>query len=120
MSDIVEMEKQIIYINKKIQLHRETSQALDPSVGQSEVAAMETEIHRMNIRLDSLKRERDRLIDQIERATERSGTISAQQQAKSQATKSRLGRDPLSKASIQKKVARLRAEVQSYNNDTEA
>ena len=44
----------------KIQLERETQAALDPEVGQSEVRAMEKEIHRMRIRAEALKRATER------------------------------------------------------------
>jgi len=68
LEDILEAERQVMMWEKKIQLEKETQAALDPEVGQAEVKAMEKEIHRMTLRYDTLKRDQERMIKEMERA----------------------------------------------------
>jgi len=68
LDEIVETERQMLLWEKKIQLDKETRDALDPTVGQQESKSMEKEVHRMAIRLDGLKREQERLAEEMERA----------------------------------------------------
>ena len=42
--------------------------ALDPEVGQAETRSMEKEIHRMKLRFDTLQRDQERMIQEMERA----------------------------------------------------
>ena len=44
LEDILEAEKQVMMWEKKIQLEKETQEALDPNIGQSEAQAMEKEV----------------------------------------------------------------------------
>lgn len=60
LTDLVECERQVALWEKKIELEREMQAALDPRVGESEIAAMEKEIHRMRLRQDALQREQVR------------------------------------------------------------
>jgi chromosome segregation ATPase len=75
LDEIVEMERQAMLWEKKIQLDKETRQALDPSVGASDNANMEKEIHRMELRLEALKREQERLSVEMEKAIQKRATI---------------------------------------------
>jgi coiled-coil domain-containing protein 40 len=75
MDEIMEMERQSLLWEKKIQLDKETRQALDPSVGQGETENMEKEIHRMALRFEALKREQERLSVEMERAITKRSTI---------------------------------------------
>jgi chromosome segregation ATPase len=75
LDEIVEMERQSMLWEKKIQLDKETRNALDPSVGVAENENMEKEIHRMELRLDALKREQERLASEMERALLKRETI---------------------------------------------
>jgi chromosome segregation ATPase len=75
LDEIVEMERQAMLWEKKIQLDKETRQALDPTVGVAENESMEKEIHRMELRLDALKREQERLTMEMERALLKRDTI---------------------------------------------
>jgi hypothetical protein len=52
LADIVEMERQILLWDRKIQLEKEMQDALDPTIGQTEIVAMKKEIHRMELRYD--------------------------------------------------------------------
>jgi len=75
LDQIMESERQIKLWEKKIQLEKETQQALDPTVGQSEVKSMEREIHRMKIRYDNLTREQEKMIKEMEVAILKRETI---------------------------------------------
>jgi chromosome segregation ATPase len=75
LDEIVEMERQSMLWEKKIQLDKETRNALDPSVGVAENENMEKEIHRMELRLEALKREQERLASEMERALLKRETI---------------------------------------------
>lgn len=75
LDEIVEQERQAMLWEKKIQLEKETRQALDPTVGKAENENMEKEIHRMELRLDALKREQERLSQEMVRAIEKRATI---------------------------------------------
>ena len=50
LTDIVEAERCILLWERKIQLEREMQDALDPTIGQTEIVAMKKEIHRMELR----------------------------------------------------------------------
>ena len=75
--EAIEAEKQIMLWERKIHLEREMQQALDPSVGELETSAMKKEIHRMQLRLEQLKRRQEQIIVEMERA-ERVGEGGAQ------------------------------------------
>ena len=55
--------------DKKIQLGKETQEALDPNVGAAEHRAMRKEINRMELKLGSLKREQEQLIQVLPSAS---------------------------------------------------
>merc|ERR1711865_679606 len=76
VDEIVESERQIMLWEKKIQLEKETQAALDPEVGQAESRSMEKEIHRMKLRLETLKRDQERMIKEVERAIYKREAIS--------------------------------------------
>merc|ERR1719454_2602166 len=75
LEDIVESERQLMLWEKKIQLERETQDALDPEVGMAEARSMEKEIHRMKLRFSTLKREQERMIKEMELAIDKRETI---------------------------------------------
>merc|ERR1719440_2495506 len=56
-------------------LEKEMQQALDPNVGNAESAAMTKEIHRMELRLDQLKRRQESMIMEMERAIHKRDVI---------------------------------------------
>lgn len=56
LNEIVECEKHILLWERKIQLEREMQEALDPNVGQSELQDLKKEIHRMELRLEDLRK----------------------------------------------------------------
>merc|ERR1719183_3105226 len=73
--DILEAERQVLLWERKIALEKEMQEALDPNVGQAETAAMHKEIHRMELRLDQLKRRQEQMIVEMERAIHKRDAI---------------------------------------------
>jgi len=73
--DILEAERQVLLWERKISLEKDMQAALDPNVGQSETAAMTKEIHRMELRLDQLKRRQEQMINEMERAIHKRDAI---------------------------------------------
>jgi len=68
VGEIVEAERQIMLWEKKVQLEKEMRAALDPEVGQAETRSMEKEIHRMKLRHETLERDQERMVKEMERA----------------------------------------------------
>jgi hypothetical protein len=122
---------------KKIQLDKETRDALDPSVGQAESQNMEHEIHRMDLRMtacmslfvylnlrvvDSLfaatvQREQDRLSTEIERAIQKRTTIATRFKGKATAASaagSKVAPD-LTQANVKRRIGTLKREVNSVS-----
>lgn len=75
LSEIVEAERQILLWERKIQLEKEMQEALDPNIGQSELQQLKKELHRMELRLEELRKKQDQLIQEIERTIEKRESI---------------------------------------------
>lgn len=67
--------RQIMLWEKKTQLARETRAAVDSEIGQGEISAMKSEIHRMEVRYAQLMRQQEKMIQDMEKAVSRSGNI---------------------------------------------
>lgn len=52
----MESERQILLWERKIQLEKEMQVTLDPDVGQNELQELKKEIHRMELRLEDLRK----------------------------------------------------------------
>ncbi|PFH38799.1 hypothetical protein BESB_011410 [Besnoitia besnoiti] len=65
--ELVEAERQIMLWERKIFLEKEMHEALDPAVGQSEVMSMRKEIHRMQLRLEQLKKCQEQMLSEMQR-----------------------------------------------------
>ncbi|VDN13930.1 unnamed protein product [Dibothriocephalus latus] len=63
--------RHIMLWEKKVQLVNETKQAVDSSVGQGEIKAMESEIHRMELRKAQIARQQEMLIQALEKSVAR-------------------------------------------------
>merc|ERR1711937_1135749 len=85
--DIMEAERQVLLWQRKIALELEMQQALDPAVGQVESSAMQKEIHRMELRLDQLKRRQEQMIVEMERAIHKRDAISLKYEPKAKKSK---------------------------------
>lgn len=122
IDEIMEMERQGLLWEKKIQLDKETRIALDPSIGQQETENMEKEIHRMSLRFEALKREQERLSIEMENAINKRTNIAnrygkpAPTKISAQAQKEMTLANAKKKISTLKKEARLLAEENSHYN----
>jgi len=109
LEDVLEAERQGTMLEKKLQLEREMQEALDPTVGESEVQAMQREIHRMRMRQEALKRDQERLVKDLERAVRMREDISVRFRAR------KAGKDPkagaMTKAGATKRAVVLRRQV---------
>lgn len=125
LDEIMDTERQALLWEKKIQLDKETRAALDPTVGQAETQNMEREIHRMELRLEALKREQERLSIELERAINKRSAIATRFKgskttdtdkpvavAKKQATKE------LTQAGMKKRISALKKEARALSNET--
>merc|ERR1719183_966456 len=115
--DILEAERQVLLWDRKISLEKEMQQALDPNVGQSESSAMTKEIHRMELRLDQLKRRQEQMINEMERAIHKRDAIALKFEPKAKKSKSVTSAANL-KRQIQSLKNNLRLCTQA-NSDTE-
>jgi len=103
--EILEAERQVLLWERKITLEKEMQEALDPNVGQADSAAMKKEIHRMELRLDQLKRRQEQMIVEMERAIHKRDAIS-------------LKYEPQAKKNKQASTAsNLKRQVQSLRNN---
>eukprot|EP00003_Mantamonas_plastica_P019718 TRINITY_DN3204_c0_g1_i9.p1 TRINITY_DN3204_c0_g1~~TRINITY_DN3204_c0_g1_i9.p1 ORF type:complete len:428 (-),score=182.15 TRINITY_DN3204_c0_g1_i9:420-1703(-) len=68
LNELVEVERQIMLWEKKIQLAKETQEALDPNFGMAEVKAMKKLIHRMELDYGKLQAEQETLVKEMERS----------------------------------------------------
>jgi len=110
--DAVEAEKQIMLIEKKIALERETQAALDPDVGAAEVRAMQREIHRMRLRYTQLQRRQEQMIIEMERAIYKRDNI----QAKGKLAALKSGALP-THAALAKEVTELQSKLRGTTHD---
>eukprot|EP00002_Diphylleia_rotans_P014385 TRINITY_DN2803_c0_g1_i1.p1 TRINITY_DN2803_c0_g1~~TRINITY_DN2803_c0_g1_i1.p1 ORF type:complete len:457 (+),score=132.45 TRINITY_DN2803_c0_g1_i1:173-1543(+) len=75
LADLVEAERQLMLWERKIQLEKETQQAIDPEQGAAETKGMRKEIHRMSLRYQQLQNKQEMLIQGMERAINRRESI---------------------------------------------
>jgi hypothetical protein len=130
LDEILEMERQSLLWEKKIQLDKETRDALDPSVGQAESQNMEHEIHRMELRLTarefaryyfvlyvnclpSVQREQERLSTEIERSIQKRSTIATRFKGKATASNAAGSKSAgdLTQANVKRRIGALKREV---------
>merc|ERR1712151_1475319 len=104
-SEVLEAERQVLLWERKITLEKEMQEALDPNVGQADSSAMKKEIHRMELRLEQLKRRQEQMIIEMERAIHKRDAIALKYEPKAKKNKS---------AST---TANLKRQVQSLKNN---
>jgi chromosome segregation ATPase len=110
VDEIVEAERQIMLWEKKIQLEKETQAALDPEVGQAEARSMEKEIHRMRLRLETLKRDQERMIKEMERAIYKREAISLRHRGQK--------KEELTQHELRKQLRALRGTIKETVGET--
>merc|ERR1711920_1091181 len=104
-SEVLEAERQVLLWERKITLEKEMQEALDPNVGQADSSAMKKEIHRMELRLEQLKRRQEQMIIEMERAIHKRDAIALKYEPKAKKSK---------QAST---TANLKRQVQSLKNN---
>ncbi|KAG7401497.1 Coiled-coil domain-containing protein 40 [Phytophthora boehmeriae] len=82
LNRVIEVERQLMLWEKKIQLEKETQAALDPEVGQAEARSMEKEIHRMRLRLEALQRSQEQMLQDMEQAVHKRDVIALRGRSK--------------------------------------
>ncbi|KAA6384894.1 MAG: putative flagellar-associated protein 172 [Streblomastix strix] len=65
-TEIIESERQAMLWNRKIELEKETQSTLDTAGDESDIKEMEEEIHRMELRLDSIRKEEEKEVKKME------------------------------------------------------
>merc|ERR1712056_101233 len=103
--EVLEAERQVLLWERKITLEKEMQEALDPNIGQADAAAMRKEIHRMELRLDQLKRRQEQMIIEMERAVHKRDAIALKYEPKAKKSKA---------AST---TANMKRQVQSLRNN---
>ncbi|KAJ4944290.1 hypothetical protein JOQ06_012834 [Pogonophryne albipinna] len=81
LNSLVEAERQIMLWEKKIQLVKETRSAVDSEGGQGDIQIMKAEVHRMEVRLNHLLKQQERLLKESEATVERRGVIILRREA---------------------------------------
>lgn len=75
MNEIIECERQILLWERKYQLEKEMQDHLDPNVGRSEIEELTKELHRMELKYQSLLKSQDKLITEINRVVRKKRDI---------------------------------------------
>merc|ERR1712060_948894 len=86
-NEVLEAERQVLLWERKITLEKEMQEALDPNIGQADAQAMRKEIHRMELRLDQLKRRQEHMIIEMERTISKRDAIAQKYEPKAKKTK---------------------------------
>merc|ERR1719221_1555538 len=86
-SEVLEAERQVLLWERKITLEKEMQEALDPNIGQADSAAMKKEIHRMELRLEQLKRRQEQMIIEMGRAIHKRDAIALKYEPKAKKNK---------------------------------
>jgi len=111
--EVLEAERQVLLWERKIALEREMQEALDPNVGQADAAAMKKEIHRMELRLDQLKRRQEQMIIEMERAIHKRDAIALKYEPKAKKNK-----QASTTANLKRQVQSLRSNLRSCTQAT--
>ena len=120
LDEILDTERQALLWEKKIQIDKETREALDPSVGQQETINMEKEVHRMELRLEALKRDQERLSSEMEKAVMKRAVIAdryVKPSSDSAVGSSGAETRDLSQATAKRKIGNLKKEARGLAED---
>ncbi|CAL8088462.1 unnamed protein product [Calicophoron daubneyi] len=91
LNELVEVERTIMLWEKKVQLCDETRRAVDCDLGQGEMNVMRHEIHRMEVRKNSLIQQQEKLLQALERSVSKRDLIVMQADTqKNQKTKAKM------------------------------
>lgn len=110
--DLMETEKSIMLVEKKLQLSKEMREAFDPNYGGAEIASMNKEIARMELRLKQLKKQQQQIITEMNFALQRRETIATRGQIKSKLNKDK------TRQTVSKGITDLKREIRKLNEET--
>jgi len=118
LQNIVEAERQLLLWERKIQLEKEIQEALDPNIGQSEIKLLKKDIHRMELRLDELRKRQEQTIQEMERSVFKRETIQLKYMKNDDITDKKGGKE--NKNQISRQIETLRGTLaQTTKNNKE-
>lgn len=115
LAEIVEAERQILLWERKIQLEKEMQDALDPTIGQTEIVAMKKEIHRMELRYEHLRKKQEEMIKDMERSVFKRETIQLKYLPKVEKTNAQ---DKSTKGKLSRQIANLKQTLKHTTENT--
>merc|ERR1711865_358476 len=115
VDDIKETEQQIMFLERKIQLAKETIEALDPNVGRAENTKMKQEIHRMELRYVQLKKKQEEMIKEMADAIYRKDQIKSKGKTKQKAVATSAGTLKQELGSMERKIKDSSKNLDQYN-----
>jgi chromosome segregation ATPase len=115
LAEIVEAERQILLWERKIQLEKEMQDALDPTIGQTEIVAMRKEIHRMNLRYEQLRKKQEEMIKDMERSVFKRETIQLKYLPK---VEKKNAQDKSSQGKLSRQIANLKQTLKHTTENT--
>jgi len=111
----VEAERQILLWERKIQLEKEMQDALDPTIGQTEIVAMRKEIHRMQLQYELFRKEQEKLIKDMERSVFKRETIQLKYLPK---VEKKNAQDRSSQGKLSRQIANLKQTLRHTTENT--
>jgi chromosome segregation ATPase len=119
--ELMEAEKSIMLVEKKLQLAKERREALDPNYGAQPLAAMKKEIARMELRLKQIKKQQQMILQEMEFALKRRETIATRGAVQKRLNKDRTRAD-LAKGitEIKRDVKRIKEEAARHEEAMQA
>ena len=115
LGEIVEAERQILLWERKIQLEKEMQDALDPTIGQTEIVAMRKEIHRMQLQYELFRKEQEKLIKDMERSVFKRETIQLKYLPK---VEKKNAQDRSSQGKLSRQIANLKQTLRHTTENT--
>ena len=113
--EVIEAEKQILLWERKYQLEKEMQDALDPTIGQTEIVAMKKEIHRMQLQYELFRKEQEKLIKDMERCVFKRETIQLKYLPK---VEKKNAQDRSSQGKLSRQIANLKQNLKHTTEQT--
>lgn len=113
--EIIDAEKQILLWERKYQLEKEMQDALDPTIGQTEIVAMKKEIHRMQLQYELFRKEQEKLIKDMERSVFKRETIQLKYLPK---VEKKNAQDRSSQGKLSRQIANLKQNLKHTTEQT--
>ena len=113
--EVIEAEKQILLWERKYQLEKEMQDALDPTIGQTEIVAMKKEIHRMQLQYELFRKEQEKLIKDMERCVFKRETIQHKYLPK---VEKKNAQDRSSQGKLSRQIANLKQNLKHTTEQT--